>query len=135
MIRAMISLAILLAGSTAVYAQECTRPMLQAAVESYLAAQASGDISRMSLDAKAKFQENMIPTTKEKGLWNTALPIAHTISIYDVPRCKTFTEVIVTQGGTPTCWAPASRSKAAGSPRSTASSATRTTGSSTPRII
>jgi hypothetical protein len=101
MIRAMISLAILLAGSTAVYAQECTRPMLQAAVESYLAAQASGDISRMSLDAKAKFQENMIPTTKEKGLWNTALPIAHTISIYDVPRCKTFTEVIVTEGGHP----------------------------------
>jgi hypothetical protein len=101
MIRTTISLAILLAGSGAVYAQECTRPMLQAAVESYLAAQTSGDISRMSLDAKAKFQENMIPTTREKGLWNTALPIAHTISIYDVPRCKTFTEVIVTEGGHP----------------------------------
>lgn len=101
MIRALISLAILLAGSTAVYAQDCTRPMLQAAVESYLAAQTSGNISRMSLDAKAKFQENMIATTKEKGLWNTALPIAHTISIYDVPRCKTFTEVIVTEGGHP----------------------------------
>ncbi len=101
MIRALISLAVLLAGSTAVYAQECTRPMLQAAVESYLAAQASGDISRMSLDAKAKFQENMIPITGEKGLWNTALPIAHTISIYDVPRCTTFTEVIITEGGHP----------------------------------
>mgnify|MGYP001767503701 FL=1 len=101
MIRALISLAILLAGSTAAYAQDCTRPMLQAAVESYLAAQTSGNISRMSLDAKAKFQENMIPTTREKGLWNTALPIAHTISIYDVPRCKTFTEVIVTEGGHP----------------------------------
>ncbi len=75
--------------------------MLQAAAASYIAAQTAGDISKMSLAEKVKYQENMIPTTKEKGLWNTALPIAHHLSIYDVARCKTFTEVIVTEGGHP----------------------------------
>jgi hypothetical protein len=43
----------------------------------------------------------MQDTTKEKGLWNTALPIAFHRSIYDVGRCKTFSEVIVTEGRHP----------------------------------
>lgn len=50
----------------------------------------------MSLAEKVEYRENMIVTTKEKGLWNSALPIAFHRSIHDVPRCKTFTEVIVT---------------------------------------
>jgi hypothetical protein len=43
----------------------------------------------------------MSETGRDKGLWNTALPIAFHRSIYDVARCKTFTEVIVTEGGHP----------------------------------
>lgn len=102
MIRVIVSLAILLSSVSVLRAQSgCTRPMLQAAADSYLAAQTAGDVSKMALAEKAKYQENMIPTTKEKGLWNTALPIAHHISIYDVPRCKTFSEVIITEGGHP----------------------------------
>jgi hypothetical protein len=100
MIRAIVSMAILLS-STAVVRAQCTRASLQAATESYLAAQKSGDISKMALDPKAKFIENMSATTKEKGLWNTALPIALSRSIYDVARCKTFSEVIITEGGHP----------------------------------
>jgi hypothetical protein len=90
-----------LLSSTAVVRAQCTRASLQAATESYLAAQKSGDISKMALDPKAKLIENMSATTKEKGLWNTALPIALSRSIYDVARCKTFSEVIITEGGHP----------------------------------
>ncbi len=101
MIRAMVSMVILFCCTALVYAQECTRPMLQAATNSYIAAQTAGDLSKMSLAPKVKYVENMKETTKEKGLWNSALPIAFHRSIYDVGRCKTFSEVIVTEGGHP----------------------------------
>ncbi len=102
MIRKIVSVAILLVSVSLVRAQTvCTRPMLQAAADSYIEAQKTGDLSKMSLDPKVKFIENMSDTTKEKGLWNTALPIALHHSIYDVGRCKTFSEVIVTEGSQP----------------------------------
>jgi hypothetical protein len=75
--------------------------MLQAATDSYIAAQTAGDLSKTSLAPKVKYIENMQDTTKEKGLWNTALPIAFHRSIFDVGRCKTFSEIIVTEGGHP----------------------------------
>jgi len=100
--RIIMSMVILLCGATTIHAQtECTRSMLKAATDSYIAAQEAGDLSKMALDPKVKYIENMIETTKDKGLWNTALPIAFHRSIYDVGRCKTFTEVIVTEGGHP----------------------------------
>lgn len=76
----------------------CTREGLQAAVDSYLAAQASGDFARMSLAADAAFFENMEEIAPDGGLWNTALPIAHSKSFLDPLRCRTFSEVIVTEG-------------------------------------
>jgi hypothetical protein len=81
--------------------RECDRLMLVEATKSYIAAQGAGDLSKMTLASDAKFKENMGEIIKEKGLWNTPLPIAFHRSIYDVPRCKTFTEVIVTEGGHP----------------------------------
>jgi len=102
MIRAMVMAAILVSSTAIFRAQaQCTRPMLQAATERYIAAQKAGDLSKMSLADKVKYIENMQDITKEKGLWNTALPIALHRSIYDVGRCKTFSEVIVTEGGHP----------------------------------
>jgi hypothetical protein len=102
MIRAIVSIAVLISSTVVVQAQDgCGRSMLQAAAESYIAAQTAGDLSKMSLAPKVKFIENMKEITKDKGLWNTALPIAFHRSIYDVGRCKTFTEVIVTEGGHP----------------------------------
>jgi hypothetical protein len=102
MLRAIASFVILLSSATLLRAQaECPRSMLQAATESYIQAQKTGDLSKMSLAPKVKFLENMSEITKEKGLWNTALPIALHRSIYDVARCKTFTEVIITEGGHP----------------------------------
>jgi hypothetical protein len=100
MIRAIVSLAIMLCCTAAAQAQ-CARTMLQSAVDSYIAAQKAGNISKMKLSPKIKFIENMSETTKEKGLWNTALPISLNRSIYDTARCKTFSEVIITEGGHP----------------------------------
>jgi hypothetical protein len=76
----------------------CTRPSLQAAVDSYLAAQKSGDRTKMALAEKVKYLENMGAVEADKGMWNTALPIAFSRSILDKDRCRTFSEVIVTEG-------------------------------------
>jgi hypothetical protein len=76
----------------------CTRSSLQSAVESYLAAQKSGDPTKMAFAEKAKYLENMNEVEAGKGLWNTALPIAFSRSFLDDKRCRTFSEVIVTEG-------------------------------------
>jgi hypothetical protein len=76
----------------------CTRPELQAAVDSYLAAQQAGDRSKMSFTEKPKLLENMTEVAPEAGHWSRPLPIAFSRSFLDVDRCKTFSEVIVTQG-------------------------------------
>ena len=79
----------------------CTRPSLQDAVDSYLAAQKAGDRTKMAFAEKVKYLENMSEVAADMGLWNTALPIAHSRSFLDKDRCRTFSEVIVTEGGHP----------------------------------
>ncbi|MBN1239258.1 MAG: hypothetical protein JXB36_12210 [Gammaproteobacteria bacterium] len=76
----------------------CTRADLQAAVDSYVEAQRAGDVSKMALADEAVFVENMAEVGDGEGLWNTALPIALSRSFLDPTRCKTFSEVIVTEG-------------------------------------
>ena len=77
----------------------CTRADLRAAADSYVEAQSTGDVSAMPLAGDAVFLENMSPVARDEGLWNTALPIALSRSFVDDTRCKTFTEIIVTEGG------------------------------------
>ena len=79
----------------------CTMDQLKAATDAYVVAQKSGKIDTLPLDPKAHFLENMSTVDKAAGLWNTALPIAHAMSLHDPLRCKTFTELVVTQGGHP----------------------------------
>lgn len=79
----------------------CTRQSLQAAVDSYLASQKAGDRTRMAFAAKVRYLENMSEVGADAGLWNTALPIAFSRSFLDKDRCRTFSEVIVTEGGHP----------------------------------
>ena len=55
----------------------------------------------MALSGDAKFLQNMAEVGKGEGLWNTALPIALSRSFLDATRCRTFTEVIVTEGAHP----------------------------------
>lgn len=79
----------------------CTRADLHATVDSYIAAQKAGDVSKMAFAENVSFLENMSAVDKAKGLWNTGLPIALSRSILDATRCKTFTEIIVTEGDHP----------------------------------
>jgi hypothetical protein len=79
----------------------CTMDQLKAATDAYVAGQAKGDISALPLDPKAHYLQDMATVEKSAGLWNTALPVAHAMSLHDPLRCKTFSEVIVTQGGKP----------------------------------
>jgi len=79
----------------------CTRDELKAATDAYVEAQRTGNIGLLPLDEKVHFLENMTTVERGAGLWNTALPVAHAMSLHDDKRCKTFTEAIVNQGGTP----------------------------------
>jgi len=109
MIRAIVSVAVLLCSTSFVRAENaavsqakgCTRNMLQTAVDNYLAAQEAGNPSKMPLGSKVEYFENMTEIKKDQGLWNARLPIAFHRSFLDVDGCRTFTEVIVTEGGHP----------------------------------
>ncbi len=79
----------------------CTMDQLKAATDAYVAGQARGDISALPLDPKAHYLQDMATVEKSAGLWNTALPVAHAMSLHDPLRCKTFSEIVVTQGGKP----------------------------------
>jgi hypothetical protein len=106
MIRAIVGIAILLCGASSIRdanaaAGRCTRAELQAVVDSYLAAQKAGNLSGALLADKVNYIENMSEIKKEQGLWNSPLPIAFSRSFLDVDSCRSFTEVIVTEGGNP----------------------------------
>lgn len=79
----------------------CDRGSLQAATDSYVEAQRSGNPRKMAFSGNARFLQDMETIEPARGLWNRALPIAYTMSIHDPVRCKTFTEIVVTEGGTP----------------------------------
>ncbi len=68
----------------------CTRESLQSAVDSYLAAQKSGDRTKMAFADKVKYLENMSEVAPDKGMWNTALQITGSRSFLDPVRCRTF---------------------------------------------
>ena len=76
----------------------CTRDELKAATAAYVEAQRTGNLAGLPLDEKAHYLENMITVERGAGLWNTALPVANSMSFHDDKRCKTFTEIIVTEG-------------------------------------
>lgn len=79
----------------------CTRDELKAATTAYVEAQRTGNIGTLPLHDKVHFLTNMKSVERSAGLWNTALPIANAMSFHDDQRCKTFTEIIVTEGGKP----------------------------------
>jgi hypothetical protein len=79
----------------------CTRDELKAATTAYVEAQRKGDISDLPLHEKVHFLQNMKTVERSAGLWNTALPIGNAMSFHDDKRCKTFTEIVVTEGAKP----------------------------------
>ena len=79
----------------------CTREELKALTDAYVEGQKKGSLAGLPLHEKVHYLENMKDVEAGAGLWNTALPIAHAMSFHDDKRCKTFTEIIVTDGATP----------------------------------
>jgi len=88
----------------------CTREGLISAVNSYLAAIAAGDYTKMPLatgakyyendhDAKQKYSGGKMTYDKEvpfgEGLWKTPLVVDFHRNLIDVTECATFTEIII----------------------------------------
>ena len=79
----------------------CTRAELKALTDAYVEAQRTGNIGALPLHEKVRLLQDMADVDRAAGLWSTALPIANAMSFHDERRCKTFTEIIVTEGGAP----------------------------------
>ncbi|MEK9647493.1 MAG: hypothetical protein VW337_00010 [Gammaproteobacteria bacterium] len=79
----------------------CTRGGLQNAVDLYVAAQASGDISNMPLPSGMGYWENEQRIDINSGLINKPMQIDHHMSLLDQDSCQTFTEVIVNDAEEP----------------------------------
>ncbi|MFO7285376.1 MAG: hypothetical protein LOD94_16220 [Gammaproteobacteria bacterium] len=74
----------------------CTRGGLKRAVDLYLEAQTSGDISKLPLATGVAYIENMALADVRQGIITKPMVIDHSLSLYDEDSCQTFTEVIVT---------------------------------------
>ncbi|HHX81887.1 MAG TPA: hypothetical protein GX696_02760 [Pseudomonadaceae bacterium] len=79
----------------------CTRGGLQNAVDMYIEAQGSGDISGLPLASGLGYMENIAPANLSEGIVNKAMAIDYHMSIFDEDSCQTFTEVIVTDADEP----------------------------------
>lgn len=77
----------------------CTRPQLVEAVDAYLAAQTSGQVTafkqRFDNSTWLGYYENTVKASIDTGILNKPLMITHNRSIYDLTSCATFSEVIV----------------------------------------
>jgi hypothetical protein len=79
----------------------CTRDELKTLTAAYVEGQRTGTLAALPLAANAHYLQNMQTVEPGAGLWNTALPVVNAMSLHDDRRCKTFTEIIVTEGGHP----------------------------------
>jgi hypothetical protein len=86
----------------------CTRAGLESAVNSYLAAIAAGDYTKMPLTSDAKYYENDHDAKQNystgkydkavpfgDGLWKTPLKVDFHRNLIDVDSCATYTEIII----------------------------------------
>lgn len=72
----------------------CSRDALKAATETYLKAQAAGDLSISSLAANnVSYVENDAPMDMTKGVLSQAVTIDFNRSLHDTTGCATFTEI------------------------------------------
>ena len=80
----------------------CTRASLQAAVDSYLAAQKTGDAQEDGLRREGEVsREHERGRRRTRACGTRRFRSRSTRSFLDRKRCKTFTEIIVTEGGHP----------------------------------
>jgi len=76
----------------------CTRTELQTAVNQYMKAQGAGNPAALPLYESLKYSENLKPVSIEGGILSHALPIAFHRNFLDTEQCRTFSEIVVTEG-------------------------------------
>ncbi|KAK3370395.1 hypothetical protein B0H63DRAFT_552346 [Podospora didyma] len=81
----------------------CTRELLQAHTDTYIAAQTAGDPSALLAIASPNliYTEDFVARNLSKGVLTTPLHINHNRSILDTTQCATYTELIITSATTP----------------------------------
>jgi hypothetical protein len=79
----------------AIAAVSCKRGGLEDAVDLYLSAQGTGDLSELPLAQSIGYWENHQLTEIAEGIINKPMLINYSMSIYDEETCQSFTEVIV----------------------------------------
>lgn len=94
MIRFAAAGAILAAAASPALAQECSREALQAAVDSYIEAQTTGDRSGLNFGHGYTYRENLAPTAIASGFVNQPQTIDFTNTILDEQQCEAFTEAV-----------------------------------------
>ena len=82
-------------------ATNCSRAELQKAVDTYIAAQRSGDPSGLPLVSQTQYLYNMEPSTLADSIVNQALRIDLQRSLLDEYTCQTYTELVVTDPAHP----------------------------------
>jgi hypothetical protein len=98
MVRPHLNLSLLLSSMALLdlVSMECTRPMLQQAADSYVAAQAAGHYSNIIwLSPNLTYTENNKTTDITTSILSQALTIAHNRSTLDTTQCATYTELII----------------------------------------
>jgi hypothetical protein len=83
------------------FAKECSRHRLEAAVDSYIAAQEKGDPALMALAEPFKYVENRKDADLEASVLARPQRIDFHRSLFDTEACETFTEVIITDPAHP----------------------------------
>jgi len=79
----------------------CTRAELQAATDSYVAAQTSGDPQRIQVASPVRYTEQMVPADLQRGFLKKAEKIDFHRSLLDPGTCQSFTEAVVTNPAHP----------------------------------
>jgi hypothetical protein len=93
--------ALALLAAPAMGQESCSREELQAAVDSYVAAQGAGDASLMTLAEPVAYKEQFAAADIAAGVVSQPLAIDFHHSLLDELRCQTYTEIVVTNPAHP----------------------------------
>lgn len=79
----------------------CSRDVMQAAVDSYLAAQTAGDASLLNRADEITYKESRAETDIAGGILTRPIGIDFQHSLLDEYQCQTFTEIVDADGAVP----------------------------------
>ncbi|KAK4232427.1 hypothetical protein QBC38DRAFT_462708 [Podospora fimiseda] len=84
-------------------AAECSRDVLAAAADAYVAAQSAGslDLLQKVVADKWEYEENNVRIDAKKSVLRKKLKIDHRRTIYDLVQCATYTELVITDSANP----------------------------------